>query len=187
MKITDIMDLDWDDVRNMTRKELASITSKLASAANKRLRRFEEKGEVSPAYRYAQRAGDFSVRNKNVNQLRAEYVRAKTFLQQETSSLRKWEHVKTETVQTLNDMGVRIPKEDVGKVMRIYGKVKDEFPDLTDSQIYAPAIQQIYDKMQSGADPADIINDTRNMMIQGYEARERENNAFTSGGVSDFF
>ena len=84
-------------------------------------------------------------------------------------------------------MGVNIPREDVGEVMRIYGKVKSEFPDLTDSQIYAPAIQQIYDQMQQGDATSNIINSARGMMVKGYENRERDNNAFNTGGVSDFF
>lgn len=187
MKLPDILTMDWEDVRGLSRRELSKVVSQMASAANKRLRRFEAKNEVSPAYRYAEKAGDFSVAGKNLNQLRSEYVRAKTFLQQETSSLRQWERVKRETVQTLNDMGVNIPKEDIGEVMRVYGKVKSEFPDLTDSQIYAPAIQNIYEQIQEGTDPSQIINDTRNMMVKGYENRESFNNAFNTGGVSDFF
>lgn len=187
MGVKDLLNLDWDQVRGLTRKELGKMVTQLSSAANKRLRRFAAANEVSPSVRYAEKGGKFSGRGKNLNQLRSEYVRLKTFMQQETSSLRSWERVKNETVKTLDDMGVRIPKEDVGEVMRIYGKVKDEFPELTDSAIYAPAIQQIYDKMQAGEDPADIINSARSMMVQGYENRERVNNEFNTGGVSDFF
>lgn len=187
MNISEIMEMDWNEIRGLGRKELAKLTSQLSSAANKRIKRFAEKGEVSPAVRYAEKAGHFSVAGKNLNQLRSEYVRAKTFLQQETSTVRQWERVKTETVKTLSDMGVEIPREDIGEVMKVYGKVKSEFPDLTDSQIYAPAIQQIYEQMQEGVDSGEIINDARNMMIQGYENRERDNNDFNTGGVSDFF
>lgn len=187
MNIKDIMKMEWKDLRGMGRRELSKLVSSLSSAANKRLRRFEEKGEVSPAVRYAEKGGKFSVAGKNLNQLRAEYIRAKTFLQQETGTLRKWEKTKTETVKTLSDMGVNIPKEDIGEVMKIYGKVKSEFPDLTDSSIYAPAIQDIYNKMQAGETASDIIASSRNMMMQGYENRERSNNAFESGRVSDYF
>ena len=187
MKITDILDKPWEDIRSLSRRELSQMVSQLSSAANKRLKRFSEKGEVSPAVRYAEKAGKFSVAGKNLNQLRAEYVRAKTFLQQETSTVRQWKQVKKETVRTLADMGVNIPREDVGEVMRIYGKVKSEFPDLTDSQIYAPAIQQIYDQMQQGDATSNIINSARGMLVKGYENRERDNNAFNTGGVSDFF
>lgn len=187
MGVKELLNLDWSAVRSMSRKDLGKVITQLSSAANKRLRRFAAANEISPSVRYAEKGGKFSGRGKNLNQLRSEYVRLKTFMQQETSSLRSWERVKNDTVKTLSDMGVRIPKEDIGEVMKIYGKVKDEFPDLTDGAIYAPAIQQIYDKMQAGEDPADIINSARSLMIQGYENRERSNNEFNSGGVSDFF
>lgn len=187
MGVKELLSMDWESVRGLGRKELGKIITQLSSAANKRVRRFAEKGEISPAVRYAEKGGAFTGRGKNLNQLRSEYVRIKSFMQQETSSLRSWGKVKRETVNTLSDMGVNIPKEDIGEVMRIYGKVKDEFPDLTDSAIYAPAIQQIYDQMQSGRDTADIINDARSMMVQGYENRERANYGFNTGGVSEFF
>ena len=187
MNVKDILNMDWTEIRGMSRKELGKLVTQLSSAANKRMRRFSAKDEVSPSVRYAEKGGKFSGRGKNLNQLRAEYIRVKTFMQQETSSLRSWERVKGETVRTLQDMGIEIPREDIGEVMKIYGKVKDEFPELTESAIYAPAIQQIYDQMQQGVDTADIINNARGMMIQGYENRERNNNEFNAGGVSDFF
>lgn len=187
MGIKDILGYDWETVSHMKRSELAKVTSQLASAANKRLKRFEIAGEVSPAYRQAEKAGKFSVAGKNLNQLRAEFVRARDYLQSETSSLRQWSVVKNETVKTLEGMGVSIPKEDVAEVMRLYGRVKSEFPDLVQSEIYAPVVQGIYDQMQDGVDPDQIVDDARQMMIQGYEQRERLNYDFETGGVSDFF
>ena len=187
MNVKDILSMNWNEIRGLGRRELGKIVTQLSSAANKRIRRFQERGEVSPAVRYAEKGGKFSGAGKNLNQLRAEYIRAKNFMTQETGSLRAWESVKADTVKTLADMGVNIPREDIGEVMRIYGKVKSEFPDLVDSAIYAPAIQDIYERMQGGESSADIINSARNMMIEGYENRESQNNAFNTGGVSDFF
>ena len=187
MKITDIMNLDWDTVARMKRPELSKIVSSLASAANKRIRRFERAGEISPATRYAEKAGKFSVAGKNVNQLRSEYSRAKTFLQEKSSTLREWKVTKKETVNTLRSMGVNIPDEEVSDVMKVYGKLKQEFPDIAESNIYAPAIQEIYDRLNAGDDPDAIIDAAKKQMIQGYEHRERENYDYITGGVSDFF
>lgn len=187
MNVKDILSMSLRDIQKLNRKELAKIVTQLSSAANKRVKRFKESKEVSPAYRVAEKYGKFSSAGKNLNQLRAEYSRARIFMESGTGSLRKWHRIKKETVKTLADMGVNIPEEDISEVMKIYGKIKSEFPELTDSAIYAPAIQDIYNKMQDGETVSDIVASSRNMMIQGYENRERSNNAFESGGVSDYF
>ena len=189
MKITDILDYDWDTVSHMKRSELAKVTSQLASAANKRLKRFKEKGVTSPAVSEERMFLErFSVKGKNLNQLRSEYVRVKEFLQSETSTLRGWNRVVQETTSTLHDMGVNIPKEHVPGVMKVYGRLKSEFPDLVgNKEIYAPVVQQIYDRMLEDTDPDQIINEAKDTFIRGYENRERLNYGFETGGVSDFF
>ena len=188
MNIKDILEYNWDDIRKMKRSELARITSTLSSAANKRIKRFEKADETSPAYAQAMKTGKFSVAGKNVNQLRAEFTRAKQFLESRTSTVRQWKVVQKETVNTLSSMGVNIPKEDVKEVMKLYGKLKSEFPDLVaSSDIYAPTIQQIYDRIQQGEQPDAIIDDMKSLMIEGYEQRERLNNEFDLGGVSGYF
>lgn len=187
MGIKDILNYDWNTLKKMKRSELAKVTSQLASAANKRLKRFDVAGDVSPAYRQAEKGGRFSVAGKNLNQVRAEFMRAKQFLESETSSLRSWSKIKRETAQTLASMGVNIPKEDLSEVMTIYGKVKSEFPDMVSSEFYKPIIQGIYDQMQSGADPDKIIDDAKTSMVAAYENRESLNNAFDVGGVSGYF
>ena len=97
MTIQDILNLDWNDINRMPRTQLAKITSQLASAGNKRLRRLEktEGGINSPAYRYikgdatakGRGLGDFSVKGKNQGQLKGEYMRLKGFLSAKTSSV----------------------------------------------------------------------------------------------------
>lgn len=72
---------------NLSRTEMATLTSRLASAANKRLKRLEEAGVAtqSPAYRMAQAAtkntaGRFSVKGKNVSELKNTFKQLKQFL-----------------------------------------------------------------------------------------------------------
>ena len=185
MGIKKILSTGWDILSKMNRSALAKTVSSLASAANKRLKRMKQSGEVSPAYRYAERTGGkFSVKGKSVNELRAEYVRAKNFLEQRSSTLKGWKAIKKETVNTLHDMGVDIPIEDIPRVMDLYGEVKEEFPDLLDSAIYAPVIQQIHEEIQAGQDPDTIIDNAKRQMIEGYEHRELINEEFDVGGVS---
>lgn len=76
-------------VQRMTEKELRAVVTRLASAANKRVRRIEQKGITTPATRAAERSGGkFTAKGKNLNQLRNEYKRIKNFLRNETSTLK---------------------------------------------------------------------------------------------------
>ena len=184
MNVKDLLNLSWDDIRKMKRADLGKIVTQLSSAANKRIRRFKEKGEVSPSVMYAEKGGKFSGRGKNINQMRAEYVRIKTFMSQKESTLRQWESIKTETMKTLESRGINIQREDFNEIMKLYGEVKSNFPDITDPVIYGPALQEIAERMKNGED-IDIIKDAaKSLMIEGYENMERSNNAFESGGVS---
>lgn len=100
LSVNDILSMDWTDVQKLNRRDLSQLTSRLASAGNKRLRRLEKAGlEDSPAYSAIQRSGgDFSVKNKTINDLRSEYNRVRTFLSPttKTSSVRGARQVEKE-------------------------------------------------------------------------------------------
>lgn len=189
MNIKDILEYDWNDIRKMKRSELGKAVTQLSSAANKRIKRFREAGVTSPAVSEERMFLErFSGKGKNLNQLRSEYVRLKEFLQSETSTLRGWNKVVKETTETLQGMGVNIPKEDVPGVMKLYGRLKSEFPDLVVSkELYTPIIQEMYDRIQQGEDTDAVVNDMKSLMVEGYEQRERLNNEFDLGGVSGYF
>lgn len=99
--IRQLVDLDITDVQRMNRRELAVVVSTLASAANKRLTRLERSdvGELSPAYQQVQADGRdrFSVKGKNVNQLRNEYKDVTKFLKRSTSTVSGWKQVRKDT------------------------------------------------------------------------------------------
>ena len=49
MSIKDISNLGYENIKSLGEKDLARITSRLVSASNKRIRRFEKAGLTSPA------------------------------------------------------------------------------------------------------------------------------------------
>lgn len=72
--------------------ELKKEVSRMASMANKRLKRLESNNlTLLPAYREWEQHGaiKFSVRGKNYNQLQSEYWRLKHFLDDRTSTVRQ--------------------------------------------------------------------------------------------------
>lgn len=103
--INDIMNIDPLDLMKMSSKELRTVTNRLVSASNKRIRRLEktEMGRTSPAYiNYAQKRGKpFSTRGKNVNQLRNEFAQAQSFLSKKTSTLSGWKDVREDVESRL--------------------------------------------------------------------------------------
>lgn len=95
MNVEKLLNLDISDISKMTRKELAKNTSILGSAVNKRVKRFGNKNIATRATEGLKNSGgNISVKGKNINQLRHEFLRAKTFLQAKTSTHRGY--VKTQ-------------------------------------------------------------------------------------------
>ena len=82
ISISDILSMDNATFDSLGEKPLRMIVGRLVSAGNKRLRNFEKKQETSPAERYVmEHGGMFSTKGKNLNALRAEFKRAKDFLE----------------------------------------------------------------------------------------------------------
>ena len=89
MKVKEILNLSDVQINKMSRKELAQVTSILASAANKRINRIEKAGVTSPAVANVKaHEGRFSVKGKNTNQLRGEFARARNFMTNVTSTVK---------------------------------------------------------------------------------------------------
>lgn len=93
LKISDIMNFTWDELNKLSPKELKQVTSRLVSASNKRIRRLEKAkmGEWSPAYsKYQRRGSKFSIRGKDINQVKHEFKLTKNFLNMKTSTVTGW-------------------------------------------------------------------------------------------------
>lgn len=93
MTLQSIIDIDPTHIKNLSRKSLAELTSRLVSASNKRLRRLEKRGiEIySPAYKArvkegSEKAERFSVKGKSYNALQREFAKAKQFLTEKKTS-----------------------------------------------------------------------------------------------------
>lgn len=97
MSVKSILEVPVEDIMKLSKKDLTKATSVLASAANKRyrtLQRLEKKeGVYSPAGdSLLKSGGTISVKNKNLNEVRREFMRAKNFLESSTSTGRGAKH-----------------------------------------------------------------------------------------------
>lgn len=99
LTIQNIMDLSWEDINALSDVDLKKITSRLVSASNKRIKRLSKavRGKSSFAYQSVEERGrKFSVRGKDVNQVRQEFKNAKNFLQMKTSTVTGWNKYRKE-------------------------------------------------------------------------------------------
>lgn len=143
MTINDIMRLKPSQIPT-DRDELAKITSQLASAANKRLRRLEAADLTNtPAYSYTRKSGgDFSVKGKDLAALQLEFQRAKGFLspQRKTSTVRGARKVEKDVSKaTANFM------EKIGSDYNEWSEeAKSDFWKFFDGRSISQTIQDVF-------------------------------------------
>lgn len=123
MSVTDLTQLDISDISKMTRKELAKATSVLGSAVNKRVKRFNEKGIATRATEGLKKSGgNISVKGKNVNQLRQEFLRAKKFIDAKTSTYKGYVQTQKEIEKRL---GGPVTPEQSKLLWSAYNKISE--------------------------------------------------------------
>lgn len=130
--IKDIIDMSIDDFSHLTKTELRQAVSRLADAANKRLKRMEKTELVSPARIEAMDSGGkFSTRGKSEIELKIEFRRVANFLSDKTSTSKGAKEYMEETRQAIKDVfGIDINKSDFGDLMRGYNQIINESPDF---------------------------------------------------------
>lgn len=91
LKISDIMDMPISKLSQYTPKQQREIISRLASAANKRLKTLQKQDIYNSAVsRLEKSGGKISVRGKSGDELIKEFVRAREFLSNKFSSATYW-------------------------------------------------------------------------------------------------
>ena len=178
LSIKDITNLDWEDVSKLTRKELASITSRLVSASNKRLKRLEQSDSLgeSPALRSVKdRTGDirFSVKGKTHGQLERVFKEAKHFLNLKTSTVSGYRNVLKNVRETIKTkIGRRVSDIDVSKLFESLHKAQElGLVDKRGSKGSDIAVGFIIDMLERNPDKSvdAIINEFDNYASNLYE------------------
>lgn len=133
LKITDIMDMDWDTLNRLSGKELKQLTSRLVSASNKRIKRLEQTklGKSSFAYQTVEERGrKFSVRGKTTQQLKQEFKLTSNFLRMKTSTVKGWEKyrksVEMRTASATDGESVDWSGRTWSKYWKVYRRFEEE-------------------------------------------------------------
>ena len=126
------MDIGIDEFSHLSKTELRQAVSRLADAANKRIRRMSQSEFVSPAYlEVMDNEGKFSTRGKSEIELQIEFRRVSNFLQDKTSTSKGAKEYMEETRQAMKDVfGIDINKSDFAELIRGYSHILNESPDF---------------------------------------------------------
>lgn len=124
LSIKDIMGVSDNDISSLKERDLYKLTKRLADAANKRIKRLRVSGENTPALRSIEASGGLlSLAGKNRNELRAEFARAKNFLQFQTSTLRAARSVRR---QFEKYVGATLSDEQIGHFWKVFHKLQED-------------------------------------------------------------
>lgn len=175
--IKDLLAMDLKEFNRLNRKDLADVVGRLVSAGNKRYRRLVEAGKITPAVEKLRKSGGvLSAKGKNLNELRKEFSRAKSFLQDQTSTKRGYEKVKKETSKKLKKAaeewrkkGVNISDENVEDFIRAYEMLK-EIDQAADYFMIRYEVQaELADKIEAGINIHDAVEQMKERIHDIYE------------------
>lgn len=184
--ISYLQNLTNRQLTNLTRNELAKVVSKLASASNKRTKRLIQSGVPSPALigRVERGKVKFSVKGKNVDELKKEYLEVKSYLSSETSTVKGARKVMNTVIDTLkNKKGIEITENQYKDFFKIYERVKEADPYISSQQMKYKVFEAISNKMDY-ANPDDVIDSVIDDLENLYEQSMKESDDYD---LSRFF
>lgn len=164
-----LLKLNGAQLNKLSRKELAKIVSRLSSTANKRLRRFEKHDITSPATEYVKRTGGkFSVKGKNVDSLKKEYLRVKGFLESETSTITGAKKVRKDVINKLKYLGVDIKENQYDKFFKVYERLKEVDRTVSDKLLKYNVFEEISNTIDN-PNIDDIVNEIQKRIDEIYQ------------------
>ena len=184
LTIEKILEMPWEEINKLTKEDLKQITSRLVSAANKRIRRLEKipTGKSSFAYQKIEERGRlFSVRGKNVNELKNEFKNVSNFMRYKTSTVRGWKQYRSKMESRVSDVTYGESQQWSEKTWSKFWKVYRKSEELHggsygkgDSDKIQKKLYQIFessDKRRSADYFADKLEDK---YIEMYESKNEE-------------
>lgn len=187
LSVQDILNMDINTFNKLNMSDLRKVVGRLVSAGNKRLRSFERAGESSPATRHvAKTGGAFSTKGKDLNALRAEFTRAKNFMQSKTGTRKGWTQVKKETISGLKKQGIEMTESQFNEVWTAYEELKEMSPEVANRGLKYSVLKDVADMvLDTDKSTDEIAMAIRENLSQIYE--ERAGLSDGVDGVSGFF
>jgi len=187
LSVNDTLSMPQSEFSKYSISDQRKIVGRLVSAGNKRIRAFEKNNDTSPAYEYLMKSGGIlSTRGKDREGLKRELERARTFMKQETSSLRNWNKIKKSIIKDLKSKaGINVSGKDLGKLLNIISQARQDMV-VTRGMKYQ-IMKNVAIEIASGnrRSTDEIINDIRNTVNNAY--KESQDYAENARSMSEFF
>ena len=186
LTVKTLLTLDYAEINNLDASQIVQLRKAvkvLADAGNKRLKRFEEKSEESPAFQYVKGGkrskGNFTTKGKDLNQLKAEFQRAKTFMTSKTGSLTGWNNVKKETIDKLKaESDIELTPEQFDVFWRSYTELtRTDAGKKIAKQYKYQILEEISEIQKPGMSVSDIVGNLQSKITELYESAKEEENA----------
>ncbi len=155
MKSKDILNMSVDQIMKLNTKDLRQAVRQLSKTANSRVTYADKTGATSPLLSEVREAGKFSTKGKNLNQLRNEFKRAKSFLESPLSTVKGIDKWKQNVIESLEEKaGVQgVTPENFDKFWKVYEKLKKKDPTVENNtmkyKVFSNIKKAVYEKGQS--------------------------------------
>ena len=204
LSVDEILNMDYKKINKLSKTDMQKITGRLVSAGNKRLRRFIESEDISPATRKILSAGKqgydaknktkeelkedyentrFSTKNKSLQELKEEFKRIKNFMQNETGTRKGWEDVKDRTLDTLKEHGIDIDKKDFNKFWEVYEKLSELDPSVENYAFKYEVLEEIKERLNEFGSIDELAINLNSDLSKIYEKNREEVSDIEYGGM----
>lgn len=186
-----LLKLTINELNTMSAKDLRKVVSTLSSTANKRVGRLVAENVPSLAILSVEDEGRFSSKDKNLQQLRAEYGRVKRFLNDQTSTVTGARVWVARSIQGFKERhGITITVDQFEKIMRTYNKVR-KVDKAYEARAFRYAlidsIKELVEKDKEHRNVDELVESMLKNLDTVYESYAKEQVESEKSGVSSFF
>ena len=190
VSVNQLLNIGATELKGYDRDNLSRIVTKLNSAANKRLVRLENEGYNTPAMRknHVDKGERFSVKDKNLKQLRAEYIHVSSFLKDNTSTVKGYKSFLHTLKNKFNEKGVKIGggnekeiQDFIDQETKIYDWLKERNPFIEESGYKYEAMLRVSEMVEKKNLSEQAIKRRMNQWAKKvYKEEQRKNSIDTS-------
>lgn len=153
------------------------IVSRLASAANKRLRTLEKSGIENPAtLRVELSGGKFSVKGKSGQELKQELFRVKQFLGSKFSSKREWNKFEKKLEAKIKEDATEQDKNATKLAYGYFDVLQELEPSLITKRARYNLVEQIALYIKEGNSPKEVMNKAKQWLEDEYRKEQQRYN-----------
>lgn len=184
MSLKSLTDLSERELSSLPNNDLSKVVSRLAYVANKRITRLSKTDVFSPAYEGFKRRGEgkFISKGKNEFELKKEFLRAKEFLNMETSTVHGSQAVRREVREKLKKHNIEITNKQYNDFFKAYERLKEVDSSISNKLMKYNVFEEISNIIDD-KNVDEVVEEMRNKLEKIYEQSVGD----TNNDVSKFF